>query len=1005
MRPFSVCGAIVALCAAVAQGEVFHVSFRDSLVRYDAASGELAFSDVKAPGGTFATAKLSLPAGAGAFKSWHLAKLDACETGTVVFAEGSLGRETRVTLACGYGGISVVGARVEGLVLAGAPDAEAVFAVAADTPPEGLVSASGGAVPDAADAVFDRRTDTLYRVRGGRLAFDGASGRFSFAGADGVSLSVEPRTLATRYRIAYRPVNPDCVFRTPPVGWMTWYAVKFKASDEVVMRNARGFMEHFRGYTDERPVMWVDWEWSHDRFRGHGEDGEDVMTPRASVYPRGLKPVAEDLEKLGFTPALWVALVSDIRTNALWAAHREWMLGEAMAWCGPLWGDPTAPGFCEEYVPSLFRLYQDWGYKAFKWDCLPAALDMFTALHDRFKDPSVGPEEAFRRMIAAGRKAVGPNCYLESCSGESDRAILGAVDLFDSGRVGGDIFKWHEFLRRGVNKILRYYPLHSTAFWADADNLVMREEFSTLAQARTRATVYALAGVPVTLGDEIESLDAARIDVLKRVMPVVPMHPASLRDNRCDGGLMESTAHFARPFGTWRLKAWSNFTTNETRTASFDDRGCAVWDFWNDRLLSDGTAGTLPLSVAPGDTALWRVTPVAKDAPTLVSVSRHVTQGGYEIAALSSDAAGARGTVKCPGGETVKVTFLLPAGAKVASASHPYALDGRVLRLEVGSAVRADVPFSFALAAGREPPAGGPGAFELTVLAPRCFPRGGAGLCVVMRTPSGKTYLFDTANGDAHGNHFGNSGRDLVVPWLEAHGVAAIDGLVISHYHGDHFGGFLWMKDRFPIRRIFNNGYLPDTTGLNERDLAEYRAGRRALDEWAKAHPGGLVENLKEGDDLGWNEPGVTFDVVWPPRDGYVKPLADRKGYAKGDNPFHHLLNANSNALRIEAFGQTFFIMGDIQADYMKTYMRPHLQRLGKWGCDFAVLPSHGTKPEETSLEIATMSPCPKTVAASLGDLPWMVNCGRANAEIYGKLGCRIHSTCLDGDLTVSARP
>ena len=104
------------------------------------------------------------------------------------------------------------------------------------------------------------------------------------------------------------------------------------------------------------------------------------------------------------------------------------------------------------------------------------------------------------------------------------------------------------------------------------------------------------------------------------------------------------------------------------------------------------------LSVGPGDTALWRVTPLEKVGPTLLSVSRHVTQGGYEIEDLVVGANGAKGSVKCPGGETVKVTFLLPEGAKVMAASHPCDLDGRVLRLKVDSPEKATVAFSFRLA-------------------------------------------------------------------------------------------------------------------------------------------------------------------------------------------------------------------------------------------------------------------------------------------------------------------
>ena len=41
----------------------------------------------------------------------------------------------------------------------------------------------------------------------------------------------------------------------------------------------------------------------------------------------------------------------------------------------------------------------------------------------------------------------------------------------------------------------------------------------------------------------------------------------------------------------------------------------------------------------------------------------------------------------------------------------------------------------------------GAGMFSITALNPDCMV-GGAGLCVVIRTPAGKTYLFDAGNGD-----------------------------------------------------------------------------------------------------------------------------------------------------------------------------------------------------------------------------------------------------------------
>ena len=519
---------------------------------------------------------------------------------------------------------------------------------------------------------------------------------------------VRENYLASRYRIPFRPINPNLVFKTPPVGWMTWYAVKFRASDEVVMHNARRFMEVFRGYTDEKPVLWVDWEWFHGRFSENGDETDtDMLTPRKEAYPRGMKPVADDLKQLGFTPALWVSVLNDTRTNALWKAHPEWVLGDRKAWCGPIYANPSAPGFCEEFVPHIFSLYKEWGYEAFKWDVVPASYFMIADRGARGAAVEPRPSavsrrsavrEQFRRCVKAVRQAVGENCYVMSCSGEWEEPTLAAVDLFDGGRIGGDIFTWEEFRKAGVDRILSYQPFHNTVFWADADNLVLREEFSTLAQARTRVTIYALAGVPITMGDEIDALDEPRIDLLRRAMPVVKMRPASLSRGVPTGDLLPLRADFGRAFGAWSLRGWSNMTTNRTLSAELTVENSVVWDFWNDRLVSaEAGKRRLFVEVTPGDTVLYRVAKIEKNRPTLVSVSRHITQGGYEIVRFESDAKGVRGVVRCPGRETVKVTLLLPEGRRAVRGSCPLTQDGRIVRLAIDSAERADVAFSLEL--------------------------------------------------------------------------------------------------------------------------------------------------------------------------------------------------------------------------------------------------------------------------------------------------------------------
>ena len=669
--------------------------FRDETFTLDGATGAFTVESRRAPGRVYVRGRVQ---GLGEVTgAQHVFDGDRTDRDTVVVAGVCGGRARKLTVVADYDGVALTpsdeGLSFDGTVVADAPAGDDAFAVAADRRPDGLAAACGPAVPQGADAVYCRRSDALLSVAGAELGYAAEEGASRFAARGPVRFACRRGFLARRFNVNYRPINPDCDLKTPPVGWMTWYAVKFGACDAVVMRNARSFAANFRGYTDEPPLIWVDWEWGHEKMRSCGAEGQDALTPRPVAYPRGLRAVADDLKALGLRPALWVSFVNDVRTNALWRAHPQWILGEYGNWSGAVWGDPTAPGFCEEYIPALAKLYRDdWGFEAFKWDTLPNANWAFAYFRDRLADPALSPADVYRRMVAAGRRALGPNVYLEACAGITDREILEALDFFDAARVGDDVFDWDCFVRSGVRRVLRYYPLHGTAFWADADNLVLRPEFSTLAQARTRVTAYGLAGVPITVGDDFAQLDAPRLEMLRRVMPVVPTHPAALDRGSCPSTDLDMTVDVARDFGAWQLRAWSNLATNKVRRVAFAAPGKVVWDFWNDRLLEE-TA----FDVAPGDTRLVRVAPIAAAGPTLVSVSRHITQGAYELKACRLGADGARGVVRCPGGETVKVTFLLPEGASVRAASHPYERAGRILRLRVGSDARADVPFALEL--------------------------------------------------------------------------------------------------------------------------------------------------------------------------------------------------------------------------------------------------------------------------------------------------------------------
>lgn len=71
--------------------------------------------------------------------------------------------------------------------------------------------------------------------------------------------------------------------------------------------------------------------------------------------------------------------------------------------------------------------------------------------------------------------------------------------MFDAARIGSDIFEWKEYIQYGVARMLKFYPMHNTMLLCDPDNLVLREEYNTMDQAISRASLYSMMGAPSML--------------------------------------------------------------------------------------------------------------------------------------------------------------------------------------------------------------------------------------------------------------------------------------------------------------------------------------------------------------------------------------------------------------------------------------------------------------------------------------------------------------------------
>ncbi len=305
----------------------------------------------------------------------------------------------------------------------------------------------------------------------------------------------------------------------PITGWCSWYNLYNYATEENILQHLQGVREVSRRNNLPMQVFQID-----DSFTPEMGDWLEVKPQ----FPRGMKPLLDDIRAAGFTPGLWIAPFLVGNRSHLYHNHPDWILreqdsGEPLAHMklyGEFrWGkrseeyyilDASHPG-AFEYLRQVFRAWRrEWGCEYFKTDFMYFGC-AYGPERVRYHTPGLTRIEIWRRAAEMIRAEIGSALWT-GCG----CPLWAAVGLVDGMRIGRDVgVEWSG--SQSAQSLLRDQATRNFTnhiFWQnDPDCILLRERFHNLAdgEVQSLALFAGMSGGLMMTSDALEELSPGRL--------------------------------------------------------------------------------------------------------------------------------------------------------------------------------------------------------------------------------------------------------------------------------------------------------------------------------------------------------------------------------------------------------------------------------------------------------------------------------------------------------------
>jgi len=395
-------------------------------------------------------------------------------------------------------------------------------------------------------------------------------------------------------------------FKSPPLGWCSWYCFGPGVTAPDIRRNLRWIA------TNAPQLRYIQIDDGYQPWMG------DWLETGKS-FGGDIKSVLHEIAAEDFKPAIWVAPFVASPESKLFREHPDWFImddqGQPLrsdkvgfgGWRLAPWYalDGTHPG-ARKFLENTFRVMrQEWGCEYFKLDA-----NYWGALHHgHFHDPKATRIEAYRRGMAAIARGAG-DAFILGCN----HPLWPSLGLVDGARSSMDISRdWSSIRDIGRQNLRRAWE-NGRFWWNDPDCALLTpgrvweptgktagEPGLPLNEVIFHATTVHASGGMMLNGDDLMTMTPQRTALLKKLIPPTGV-AASFDDEQLKVG---RTPHGEGEY--FYLFNWDDQPSE--RVVKFPGKR-RLTDYWTDQALGEFTGEYRAPALAAHTAMLIDSTPV-----------------------------------------------------------------------------------------------------------------------------------------------------------------------------------------------------------------------------------------------------------------------------------------------------------------------------------------------------------------------------------------------------------